>query len=110
VCAHLVRAQASMERHLEAAAALRDAGVIAAVVQGFSPEESDALRRVLGVPTIGVEQRNGCDGVVVNAYRALGILAKQDSPSSGRDGISGPMETLRHAVEAQRPLPPRRSR
>jgi ketopantoate hydroxymethyltransferase len=91
-----------MERHLGAAAALRSAGVIAAVAQGFSPEESDALRRVVGVPTIGVEQRNGCDGVVMNAYRALGILAKKDSPSAGDDWTSGPMEMLRDAVEAQR--------
>jgi 3-methyl-2-oxobutanoate hydroxymethyltransferase len=102
VCAHLVRAQTSMERHLEAAAALAGAGVIAAVVQGFSPEESDALRRPLGVPTIGVEQRNGCDGVVLNAYRALGLLAKSGSPNPGPAWTSGPMETLRRAVEAQR--------
>jgi 3-methyl-2-oxobutanoate hydroxymethyltransferase len=102
VCAHLVRVQASMDRHVEAAVALRGAGVSAAVVQGFSPEESDALRGVFGVPTIGVEQRNGCDGVVMNAYRALGILAKNDSPNSGHDWTSGPMETLRQAVEAQR--------
>jgi 3-methyl-2-oxobutanoate hydroxymethyltransferase len=102
VCAHLVRAQASMERHTEAAAALRGAGVSASVVQGFSPEESDALRQVFGVPTLGVEQRNGCDGVVMNAYRALGILAKRDAPSAGRDRTSGPMETLRDAIEAQR--------
>jgi ketopantoate hydroxymethyltransferase len=91
-----------MERHMEAAAALRGAGVSAAVVQGFSPEESDALRRAFGVPTIGVEQRNGCDGVVLNAYRALGILAKKDSPVSGHAWTSGPMEMLRQAVEAQR--------
>ena len=102
VCAHLVRAQASMERHAEAAVALRGAGVIAAVVQGLSPEESDALRRVLGVPTIGVEQRHGCDGVVMNAYRALGLLAKTDASSSSHDRASGPMETLRQAVETQR--------
>jgi 3-methyl-2-oxobutanoate hydroxymethyltransferase len=102
VCAHLVRAHTSMERHMEAAVALGDAGVIAAVVQGFSPEESEALRRVFGVPTMGVEQRNGCDGVVMNAYRALGIVAKKDSPSAGHDWTSGPMETLRQAVETQR--------
>jgi 3-methyl-2-oxobutanoate hydroxymethyltransferase len=102
VCAHLVRAQASMERHMEAAAALRGAGVSASVVQGFSPEESDALRQVFGVPTLGVEQRNGCDGVVMNAYRALGILAKRDAPSAGHARTAGPMETLRDAVDAQR--------
>lgn len=102
VCAHLVRAQASMERHMEAAVALRCAGVSAAVVQGFLPGESDALRRVFGVPTIGVEQRHGCDGVVINAYRALGILATKDSSNSGHDSTSGPMEALRQAVEAQR--------
>jgi ketopantoate hydroxymethyltransferase len=99
VCAHLVRSQAPMERHMEAAAALRGAGVIAAVVQGFSPEESDALRRVGGVPTIGVERRNGCDGVVMNAYRALGLLAKQAAPSPGPAWASGPTEMLRQAVE-----------
>lgn len=102
VCAHLVRRQASMEQHLEAAVALREAGVCAAVAQGFSPEESGALRRVLGVPTFGVEQGNGCDGVVLNAYRALGILTEKESPNSGRDWTAGPMETLRRAVEAQR--------
>lgn len=102
VCAHLVRAQAPMEGHLEAAAALRGAGVCAAVVQGFSPVESDALRRLLGVPTIGVERRNGCDGVVMNAYRALGILANTGSPSSGRGWASGPAEALRQAVAAER--------
>lgn len=102
VCAHLVRKQASMERHMEAAAALHGAGVSAAVVQGFSPEESNALRDVFGVPTIGVEQRHGCDGVVLNAYRALGLLATRDSPQAGRDSTSGPMQTLRQAVEAQR--------
>jgi hypothetical protein len=89
---------------MEAAASLRGAGVIAAVVQGFSPEESAALRRVFGVPAIGVEQRNGCDGVVMNAYRALGILAMDDSSSSGRDRTTGVMETLRQAVETQRRL------
>jgi 3-methyl-2-oxobutanoate hydroxymethyltransferase len=102
VCAHLVRVQASMERHMQAAVDLRGAGVSAAVLQGFTPEESDALRRVVGVPTIGVEQRNGCDGVVMNAYRALGILARNDSPNSGPDWASGPMETLRQTIEAQR--------
>jgi 3-methyl-2-oxobutanoate hydroxymethyltransferase len=102
VCAHLVRGQASMERHSDAAVALRDAGVIAAVLQGFSPEESDALRRVFGVPTIGVEQRNGCDGVVINAYRALGILAEKQSPNSSHQATSAPAETLRQAVEVQR--------
>jgi 3-methyl-2-oxobutanoate hydroxymethyltransferase len=102
VCAHLVRAQVSMEQHLEAAMALRGAGVSAAVVQGFSPEESAALRGVFGVPTIGVEQRNGCDGVVMNAYRALGLLAKQGSPNPAHDSTPGPMETLRQAVETHR--------
>jgi 3-methyl-2-oxobutanoate hydroxymethyltransferase len=102
VCAHVVRVEAPMERHMQAAMALRDAGVCAAVVQGFSPEESHALREVFRVPTIGVEQRNGCDGVVMNAYRALDILAKKESPMSGHRQTSGPMETLRHAVEAQR--------
>jgi 3-methyl-2-oxobutanoate hydroxymethyltransferase len=102
VCAHLVRAQGPMETHMAAAAALRGAGVIAAVVQGFAPEESDVLRGVLGVPTLGVEQRNGCDGVVLNAYRALGILAGKDSPSAAHGGTSGPAETLRQLVEAQR--------
>jgi len=102
VCAHLVRAQESMERHVEAAVALRGAGVSAAVVQGFSPEESDALQRVVGVPTIGVEQRDGCDGVVMNAYRALGLLARKDASSSSHDRASGPMETLRQAVDTQR--------
>jgi 3-methyl-2-oxobutanoate hydroxymethyltransferase len=99
VCAHLVRPQGSMEWHTDAAVALRGAGVSAAVLQGFSPDESVALRGAFGVPTIGVEQRNGCDGVVRNAYRALGILAKQDSPRSGHDRASGPAETLRRAVE-----------
>jgi hypothetical protein len=69
------------------------------VVQGFSREESDALRSAFAVPTVGVEQRNGCDGVVRNAYRALGLLAKKDSPSAGHDRASGPMATLRQAVE-----------
>ena len=91
VCAHLVRRQASMERHMEAALAYRGAGVCAAVVQGFSAEESDALRGGFGVPTIGVEQRNGCDGVVMNAYRALGLLAKGNSPRSGDNWTGGPM-------------------
>ena len=102
VCAHLVRVQASMERHMEAAFALRGAGVCAAVVQGFSPGESYALRGVFGVPTIGVEQRSGCDGVVINAYHALGILATKDSQHYGHDSTSGLMDTLRQAVEAQR--------
>jgi 3-methyl-2-oxobutanoate hydroxymethyltransferase len=102
VCAHLVRGQAPMGRHTEGAAALRGAGVSAAVLQGFSLEESDALRPVVGVPTIGVEQRNGCDGVVLNAYRALGLLSKRNSPSAGHDWASGPTETLRQAIEAQR--------
>jgi 3-methyl-2-oxobutanoate hydroxymethyltransferase len=102
VCAHLVRGQASMERHKEAAVALRGAGVCASVVQGFSLEEAGALRDVLRVPTIGVEQRNGCDGVVFNAYRALGILAERESPHSGHDWTAGPMELLHRVVEAQR--------
>jgi 3-methyl-2-oxobutanoate hydroxymethyltransferase len=102
VCAHLVRVQASMERHMEAAAALRGAGVSVAVVQEFSTAESSALRRVFGVPTIGVEQRNGCDGVVMNAYRALGILARNDSTNTEHDWTSGPLETLRRAIDTQR--------
>jgi len=102
VCAHLLGGQASMERHMQAALALRDAGVCAAVLQGFSAEESVALRDAFCVPTIGVEQRNGCDGVVINAYRALGILAKEESPISGRDETPGPMESLRRKNEAQR--------
>ncbi|MEP6618813.1 MAG: 3-methyl-2-oxobutanoate hydroxymethyltransferase [bacterium] len=102
VCAHLVRAQGSMQQHLAAAMALRGEGVHAAVVQGFSTEESKALRAAFAVPTIGVEERNGCDGVVMNAYRTLGILATRDLPGAGRNPARGPMETLREAVEAQR--------
>ena len=95
---------------MEAALAFREAGVCAAVVQGFSAEESDALRAVFGVPTIGVEQRNGCDGVVMNAYRAFGLLGKGDSPHSRDHWTGGPMETLRQLVEAQRSMSPRRAR
>lgn len=101
-CGHLVRVQAPLAQHMNAAVALRASGVCAAVLQGFAPEESGALRGVLGVPTIGVERRNGCDGVVINAYRALGLLARTDSPKSEQGATSGPVETLRHAIDAQR--------
>ncbi|HEY2026694.1 MAG TPA: hypothetical protein VGG78_06765, partial [Gemmatimonadaceae bacterium] len=107
VCAHLVRAQASMDQHVSAATALGDAGVSVAVLQGFSSEESDALRPVFAVPTLGVEQRNGCDGVVLNAYRALGILPTTGSPSSGPDWTSRPAEILCRMVEGQRSSPDR---
>jgi 3-methyl-2-oxobutanoate hydroxymethyltransferase len=102
VCAHVVREQTSIERHIEAAKALKDARVCAAVLQGFPSEESEALRRELGVPTIGVEQRANCDGVVINAYRALGILPHQHAQSSRYERGRLPGDTLRCAVEALR--------
>jgi 3-methyl-2-oxobutanoate hydroxymethyltransferase len=102
VCAHLVREQTSIERHMDAARALKAARVCAAVLQGFSLDESEALRRAFGVPTIGVEQRADCDGVVMNAYRALGILPRQRSLSPRDEPGSLPGDTLRRAVEALR--------
>jgi 3-methyl-2-oxobutanoate hydroxymethyltransferase len=102
VCAHLVREQTSIERHVEAARALKDARVCAAVLQGFSLDESETLRQAFGVPTIGVEQRANCDGVVMNAYRALGILPRQHSLSPRSEQGSLPGDTLRRAIEALR--------
>jgi 3-methyl-2-oxobutanoate hydroxymethyltransferase len=102
VCAHLVRAQSPMELHVEAARSMQGARVCAVVLQGFSPEESAALRREAGVPTIGVEQPGNCDGVVLNAYRALGILPPRDGVGSPSGPRSLPAETLRHAVETLR--------
>jgi 3-methyl-2-oxobutanoate hydroxymethyltransferase len=102
VCAHLVREETSIDRHIDAATALRAARVCAAVLQGFSSDESEALRRAFGVPTIGVEQRAGCDGVVMNAYRALGILPPRPALSPRHDLESLPGPTLRRAVEALR--------
>jgi 3-methyl-2-oxobutanoate hydroxymethyltransferase len=102
VCAHLVREQTSIEEHMEAARALKDARVCAAVLQGFAPDESEALRRASGVPTIGVEQRANCDGVVINAYRTLGILPHRHAPSPRSEPGSLPGDALRQAVEALR--------
>jgi 3-methyl-2-oxobutanoate hydroxymethyltransferase len=102
VCAHLVRDQSPMELHIEAARAMGQARVCAAVLQGFSSDESAILRRESGVPTIGVEQRASCDGVVINAYRALGILPHRPSRGPRAEPGALPADTLRQAVEALR--------
>jgi 3-methyl-2-oxobutanoate hydroxymethyltransferase len=102
VCAHLVRDEAAMERHVEAAKALKGVRVCAAVLQGFSPEESEILKRECGVPTLGVEQRANCDGVVMNAYRALGILPPKDSQGDSHEPAALPADILRRRVEALR--------
>jgi 3-methyl-2-oxobutanoate hydroxymethyltransferase len=102
VCAHLVREQTSMEGHIEAARAMKGARVCAAVLQGFSLGESEGLRSACGVPTIGVEQRGNCDGVVMNAYRALGILPQRDSQSRSHAPGSYIADALSRAVEALR--------
>jgi 3-methyl-2-oxobutanoate hydroxymethyltransferase len=63
----------AVERLLEGARALEDAGAYAIVLEAIPPDVAEELTSMLSVPTIGIGAGPSCDGQVLVCYDMLGM-------------------------------------
>jgi 3-methyl-2-oxobutanoate hydroxymethyltransferase len=61
---------------------LERAGVVAIVLVGMDAGIAAAITRAVRVPTLGKSAGADCDGQIVNAYQALGIVASAESSAA----------------------------
>jgi 3-methyl-2-oxobutanoate hydroxymethyltransferase len=63
----------AVERLLEGARALEEAGAYAIVLEAIPPDVAEELTSMLSVPTIGIGAGPACDGQVLVCYDMLGM-------------------------------------
>ena len=68
------RTEAERERVLAEARATDDAGAIAMVVEGVTPELAEEITATVGCPTIGIGASGACDGQILVTEDMLGLF------------------------------------
>jgi 3-methyl-2-oxobutanoate hydroxymethyltransferase len=63
----------AVERLIEGARALEDAGAYAIVLEAIPPDVAEEVTATLSVPTIGIGAGPACDGQVLVCYDMLGM-------------------------------------